>query len=121
MNEAIWTMLGAVVVAIIAAIQSARLASHERPIKKKAADAVAATSIAGVEGVYGELFDNLQTEVTRMSAQVDKLNGRVEILEGAVESEKARNRTLVYYIDDLHRRWTLYRTEATPPPRPETT
>lgn len=112
-------MIGAVAVAIIGAIQSARLAAHERPIKKKEVDAVTLTSVAGVEGVYGELFDNLQKEVARQGSRIDHLTSRVVTLETENERVNARNRVLDRYIDDLHDRWPFHRTRDTPPPRPK--
>lgn len=113
-------MIGAVVVAIIGAVQSLRLASHERPIKKKEAEAVSASSLGGVDGVYGELFDNLQTELGRMSDRVDALSQRVATLETENEQERNRNRILTWYIDDIHLRWPIHRARDTPPPRPDT-
>ena len=132
----------AIVVAVISGVMlvagSAGLWSwvqsrSERPIKKAEVETAAILGLAGVDGVYAELFDNLTAEVKRqgetLKEQGVKLREqdlRLEELERELRAERHANavlrailRRVTRYFDELHDNWEHHRRSDRPPERPD--
>jgi len=105
----------------------------ERPIKKAEVETAAIMGLAGVDGVYAELFDNLTAEVKRQGEQLKgqaealkEQDKRLKELERDLQAERSINgglraivRRAVAYIDDLHTNWEYHRRLDRPPRAPD--
>jgi len=132
----------AIVVAIISGVMlvggSAGLWSYfqsrsERPIKRAEVETAALLGLAGVDGAYAELFDNLTAEVRRQGetlkeqgAKLREQDKRLEELERELRAERHANaglrallRRAALYIDDLHTNWEYHRRLDRPPAGPD--